>query len=145
MDSHTRLPFLVRSFAGLVALTLAAALPACEADHSAPRTADFTRLTGELESYERANLDDTWNATLAAMDKLAFVVVQRDRSDVEALVMAKTQGGREVRIRISRETTIISRVRIRVDTLGDESLSRVILQQIQSELARSATAETPRR
>lgn len=118
-------------------------LTACETDHSAPRTADFTRLTGELESYEQATLDQTWQACKTAMDRLAFVVTQEDRTDLEGRMLARTQGGREVRIRVSKETTVISKVRIRVDTLGDEPLSRVILQQIEAALPGNATKATP--
>ncbi len=131
-----------RPAALLLTLALLAALvmPGCEADHSAARMADFTRLTGELEAYEQASLDQTWQACKTAMDRLAFIVTQEDLTDLEGRMIAKTQGGREVRIRLSKETTVITKVRIRVDTLGDEPLSRVVLAQIEAALPKSAAA-----
>lgn len=102
--------------------------------------ADFTRLTGELEAYEQASLEQTWQACKTAMDRLAFIVTQEDLTDLEGRMIAKTQGGREVRIRLSKETTVITKVRIRVDTLGDEPLSRVVLAQIEAALPKSAAA-----
>ncbi len=131
--------------AALLLSTLIAPLGliACQSDRPLPRNANFISLTRELESFEAATLDQTWQATLTAMDRLGFIVTQKDRTDLEARLLARTQGGRDVRIRVSRETTVISSVRIRVDLLGDETLSRVILQQIQATLPGLNTLAAP--
>jgi len=133
---HTRSPRLhtLRTLRLAAALIAPLGLTACQSEHPLPRTANFISLTRELESFEAATLDETWQATLTAMDRLGFIVTQKDRTDLDARLLARTQGGRDVRIRISRETTVISSVRIRVDLLGDETLSRVVLQQIQATL-----------
>lgn len=133
---HTRSPHLhtLRALALTATLIVPLGLIACQSDHPLPRTANFSQVTRELESFEAASLDETWQATLAAMERLGFVVSQKDRTDLDAMVLAHTQGGRDVRIRLSKETTVISSVRIRVDLLGDETLSRVVLQQIEATL-----------
>ena len=118
-------------------------LTACQSDHPLPRTANFIQFTRELEAFEAATLDETWQATLTAMDRLGFIVSQKDRTDLDAMVLAHTQGGRDVRIRLSKETTVISSVRIRVDLLGDETLSRVVLQQIEATLPGLNTLSQP--
>lgn len=118
------------------------ALSACQNDHPLPRSASYSQLTCELEAFEAASFDATWQAALAAMDRLGFVVTQQDRTDLEARLLAHTQGGRDVRIRILKDTTVISAVRIRVDLLGDETLSRVILQQIEANLPTKPVSTT---
>ena len=143
MHTSSRRSHTLRAAFLLSALIAPLGLIACQSDHPLPRTANFISLTRELESFEAATLDQVWQASLTAMDRLGFIVTQKDRTDLDARLLAHTQGGRDVRIRISRETTVISSVRIRIDLLGDETLSRVILQQIQATLPGLNTLAAP--
>jgi len=124
-------------------LPLLLPLSACQTTRPAQPSASYTQVVGELEAIEHATLDQTWDASLIAMERLGFVVTQRDRTDVEARILAHTQGGREVRIRLSKDTTILSRLRIRVGTFGDESLSRLILERIETHLPVKTAGATP--
>ncbi len=132
----------LRRVALLAPALLLAPLSACETSRPAVPSADYSQVVGELEAIEQATLDQSWDASLTAMERLGFVVSQRDRSDVEARILAHTQGGREVRIRLSKDTTMLSRIRIRVGTFGDEALSRLILDRIETHLP-VKTAEVP--
>lgn len=116
------------------AAALLAPLSACQTSRPAQPSANYSQVVGELEAIEQATLDQAWDASLTAMERLGFVVSQRDRNDVEARILAHTQGGREVRLRLSKDTTILSRIRIRVGTFGDEALSRLILERIETHL-----------
>lgn len=147
MNNHTLRPSraLLRRTVALALTSLPAALSACATSRPAEPAANYTQVVGELEAIEQATLDQSWDASLTAMERLGFVVSQRDRSDVEARILAHTQGGREVRIRISKDTTMLSRIRIRVGTFGDESLSRLILERIETHLPVETAEVTPAR
>ncbi len=131
--------------AALAATPLFAPLSACQTSRPAQPSANYSQVVGELEAIEQATLDQTWDASLTAMERLGFVVSQRDRNDVEARILAHTQGGREVRVRLSKDTTILSRIRIRVGTFGDEALSRLILERIETHLPVKTAGVTPAR
>jgi hypothetical protein len=86
-------------------------------------------------------MDDAWNATCVALDRLGFIITKRNQGPNKSEVVARTQGNRKVEIRLTNETEPLLHTRIRVDTIGDESLSRLVMAQIRLRYQTIASGE----
>ena len=89
---------------------------------------------GELKSTEESSLQKAWDATLAAMEDLNFVVVQRQMGDLAARIIARGEADKKISINLTRITDNITEIRIRIGTFGDETLSRLVLEKIKSHI-----------
>jgi hypothetical protein len=91
-------------------------------------------IKGELKATEEATLNKTWEATVAAIDELQFLVVNKIKDNVSAELEAKTADNKTVKIQLKRVTDNLTDISIRIGTFGDESLSRYILSKIEAKL-----------
>ncbi len=91
-------------------------------------------IKGELKATEEATLNKTWEATVAAIDELQFLVVNKIKDNVSAEIQAKTADNKTVKIQLKRVTDNLTDISIRIGTFGDESLSRYILSKIEAKL-----------
>ncbi len=91
-------------------------------------------IKGELKATEEATLNKTWQATVAAIDGLQFLVVNKIKDNVSAELEAKTADNKTVKIQLKRVTDNLTDISIRIGTFGDESLSRYILSKIEAKL-----------
>jgi hypothetical protein len=96
--------------------------------------AGYAWVNGEIKATESASLDRTWNATLAAMKDLEFPVTSQAKDAVEADLMARNASNTSIAIKLKNLSNTSTEIRIRVGTFGDESLSRIILNKINSRL-----------
>jgi hypothetical protein len=85
---------------------------------------------GELHSTEGVSLDRAWNATQAAIQDMGFIVTAKDKDAVSAKLMALTTDNTTIEITLNRNADNLTGISIRVGTLGDESMSRLILEKI---------------
>lgn len=85
---------------------------------------------GELQSTDDVSIDKAWRATILAVDDLGFVVTSKEKDAVSARLTALTADNKEVKITLNRKADKVTQIAIRVGTLGDESLSRLILDKI---------------
>jgi hypothetical protein len=91
-------------------------------------------IKGELKATEEATLNKTWEATVAAIDELQFLVVNKIKDNVSAELESKTADNKTVKIQLKRVTDNLTDISIRIGTFGDESLSRYILSKIEAKL-----------
>ncbi|MGH7851774.1 MAG: DUF3568 family protein [Thermodesulfobacteriota bacterium] len=91
-------------------------------------------IKGELKATEEATLNKTWEATVAAIDELQFLVVNKLKDNVSAELESKTADNKTVKIQLKRVTDNLTDISIRIGTFGDESLSRYILSKIEAKL-----------
>jgi hypothetical protein len=91
-------------------------------------------IKGELKATEEATLNKTWEATVAAIDELQFLVVNKIKDNVSAELESKTADNKTVKIQLKRVTDNLTDISIRIGTFGDESLSRYILSKIEARL-----------
>ncbi len=91
-------------------------------------------IKGELKATEEATLDKTWQATVAAIDELEFIVINKIKDEVSAQLEARTADNKTVKIELKRVTDNLTDVSIRIGTFGDETLSRYILSKIEARL-----------
>lgn len=91
-------------------------------------------IKGELKSTEGHSIDETWAATVAAIDELQFIVINKVKDATAAELKAQTADNKTVNIELKRIADNLTEIKIRIGTFGDEALSRYILNKIQANL-----------
>jgi hypothetical protein len=132
-DKHA--PALVRlgalaAFVGAAAL----ALPGCLAAAGAAAVGAYAYAQGEVWSTVHGSLDEAYEATTLALDELGLRVVQEARDAFGAHVVATQVQGPRVSVDLVAEAARVTRIGVRVGTLGDQEKSRTILQRIRENL-----------
>lgn len=89
---------------------------------------------GELDASISANLDAVDRAANRALEQLQFAKINEGKSAVDASITARTGQDRKIVLKLDHTGDSLTRVRIRVDTFGDESLSRLLLDKIKANL-----------
>lgn len=89
-------------------------------------------LMGELKATEAVPFDRAWNACEAGLVDLDFFITSREKDALSGVIIARGAGDRKITIKLNRQSDKVTEIRIRVDTFGDESLSRLILEKIKS-------------
>jgi predicted acyltransferase (DUF342 family) len=101
---------------------------------AAAGVAGYAYVDGEIKATEAASLTQTWDASIAAMNDLEFTVTDKSKDALSGTVTAKTAKNKTVKIKLKYISNTSTELRIRVDTFGDESLSRIVLNKINSHL-----------
>jgi hypothetical protein len=89
---------------------------------------------GELRSTQNGSLDQTWEATQAAVQELQLPVVDKTKDGLNAQLEARTGNDKKIHIRLKKEGEALTEIRIRIGTFGDEAQSRSILDAIKKRL-----------
>lgn len=89
---------------------------------------------GELDANLTHGFDAVERATNRAVEQLEFAKVNEGKSAVDAEFTLRTGQDKKITIRLDRAGENMTRVRIRVGVVGDEVLSRTILDKIQANL-----------
>jgi len=91
-------------------------------------------IQGELKSTEGYPFAKVWAATVKAIEQLDFIVVNKVSDAISGEIDSVTADNKKVKIQVKRVGDNITEIKIRVDTFGDETLSRYILNKIQSNI-----------
>ena len=89
---------------------------------------------GELRSSETANYDVAWDASLAGLKDLNYVVVDKLKGALKGRIIARAPGDKKVTIDLEKESGMATRIGIRIGTLGNEAQSRTVLDAIKKHL-----------
>jgi hypothetical protein len=94
----------------------------------------YTR--GELRVARFATLEETWQATHLALERLQLTVHTERIGERRWYIMAKDENhGPEMRISLDRRSPVMTRISIRVGIFGDPAVSNQIVRQIDLYLA----------
>ncbi|MBE1425149.1 hypothetical protein H4684_001793 [Desulfomicrobium macestii] len=93
----------------------------------------YTYVAGMLQRTYNANLDTTYQATLAGCEALGLPVQDRQKQLSKASVKV-VDGDRDVWISLTAQSSTTTEVSVRVGYLGDELASRRIHEAIQARL-----------
>jgi opacity protein-like surface antigen len=85
---------------------------------------------GEDSRVHRANLDQTWTATLDALKQMNIRVEKSDKDALGGTVEAKRADGTEVKIKEEPAEGNSTQVKIRVGVFGDQNASEAIQNSI---------------
>lgn len=89
---------------------------------------------GELETAYAAPYNQTWKATIKAMEKMNLKVTHTHKGATEGIVESKQADGTKVTTRLKSSSRDVTSMKIRVGILGDEESSRTIDRYIRAEL-----------
>jgi hypothetical protein len=117
----------------LLALLAPLAMPGCSSSPP-PATGTFHAVTRELEATLDAPLERAFAAAEQAVRDMKFEVVSA-RSDVlQGVVRSRMADGTGVDVDLKKITDRTTLVRIKVGTLGDQAVSRSLLDQIRKHI-----------
>jgi hypothetical protein len=89
---------------------------------------------GELDATLGNRLEAVDKATNTALTDLRFVRTSEKKDALVSLYEVRTAEDKKVSVKVYRITDTLTKVRIRVEIFGSETLSRTILEKIQAEL-----------
>ena len=118
-------------------LGAAATLEGCVVVAVGAGAAGVAYLNGDFEATLDATPPRVVDATEAALKEMEVEIQPPERSGIDGRVVGRTALNRKVEVIVKRETDATSKVWIRIDTFGDEPLSRQILEKIKAHLQRS--------
>ena len=101
--------------------------------------ATYAYVDGDAVEAIEAPLPDAINATKAAFEDMKAAVDTYDPSSVPAKVFARTASDKHVKVQLRRVTDTVTKVQVRVDTLGDETLSHEVINRIKGHLGKPIT------
>ena len=90
--------------------------------------------TGELRSTEDAAMEDVEAACAVAIDRLGYEDVEVEREADRVRFRARTAGGEPVDLRVLARGPERTELRIRIGVFGDETTSRLVLEEIHQSL-----------
>jgi hypothetical protein len=85
---------------------------------------------GELKSLEDVTVAQAWVAAKQAMSDLEFSVTSEEKDAFNGQLIARGASDKKITVNLARKSDVVTEVRIRVGTFGDEAMSRKILETI---------------
>ena len=137
---NNRLDLRSRSHRSAVAITLAGLFVLASGGCGAlvpPGTAGTSAIafvTGELHSIEDVSLSELDGACNAAIERLAYEEIDVSREADQVRFRARTAGGEPVDVRLFARGPLRTELTIRIGLLGDETTSRLVLEEIHQSL-----------
>ena len=119
---------------GFLSVAALSALPGCIVAAAAVGAGTAAYVSGDLEDRIEAPPARVVQAAERSLKKKDVTVVSSDATGIDGKLIARTALDKKIEITVKREGETGSRIAIRVDTFGDEDLSRQILAGIRDEL-----------
>ena len=89
---------------------------------------------GELSTDVTHDLDAVFAASQRALNELEIIKIDDKKTQVDAQILSRTATDKKIVINLNRVTDTLTKVYIKVGVVGDETLSRLILDKIFAEL-----------
>jgi hypothetical protein len=89
---------------------------------------------GDMKATEQAPLDTCWTATLATMKDMQYPITYEAKDAQAGELRAVNASGTTINIHLEKLSTTATKVSIRVGTMGDENLSRIIIGKIEDHI-----------
>lgn len=120
----------------IVALGLLPILSGCAAAvaGAAAGAGAIAYVRGELQSTLEHDFNRTVEATRTALKDLEFARISEKKDAIDAEFIYRTALDKKITIKLAKVTDKTTKVKIRVDLLGDEALSMTILEKIKANL-----------
>ncbi|GMV26373.1 MAG: hypothetical protein AMXMBFR58_24040 [Phycisphaerae bacterium] len=89
-------------------------------------------IEGELRYARRVSLDVAAAAYEAALDRLGFPIRQRSSKPGYIYLSADQENGEEIQVRLTRNSNVVTSIRIRIGLLGDQAIARLIMEEAET-------------
>ena len=119
----------------LGALSSCAAPVVMTAGVTAAQAGTMAFANGDLETAQRVPLGAAFAAAHRALDRLALPIEKETLYPEVAFLTATLGDGRRIKIVLERESPVLTKFTLRVGAFGDQPISRVVMTQIQEEMA----------
>ncbi len=96
----------------------------------------YSYVKGQLEQDYPVGLDKTYNASIAALERLELVLIDRNKDKLGATIKARRTDDTKITVKLSARGDENTHVAIRVGTFGDQDVSRRIDDEIRRALGR---------
>ena len=119
----------------LLTFTLAISYPlgGCVPTLAGDGDGSIAYVAGELQAQEALSIDDSWSATIRALEALELNVKEQDKDALSAKAVAYGSDDKKVTVRLRRESADITGLKVRVGLWGDKGFSMTILEKIEEE------------
>lgn len=101
---------------------------------AAAGAATVAYVRGELSASISRNIDDVDRATNRAAEQLGFARINESSDALARVITLRTAEDKKIEVRLNRTTDHLTSVKIRVGLLGDEAISRALLDKINANL-----------
>jgi len=119
--------------AAIAAASFLLGLGSCAAAGKPPAGA-VAYVGGDLEGRLDASPQRVVQASEAAFEEMDIRLISADATGIDGKVIGRTALDKKIEITARRDADTSCKVSIRVDTFGDEALSRQIFEKIRSKL-----------
>jgi hypothetical protein len=92
--------------------------------------ATYAYVTGDLKIEYPIPYESVWEATVKALQDLDIAVEEKTKDGISGTIKAKRSNDTPVHIKVKREASEITIVKIRVGVFGDKEKSVVIMEAI---------------
>lgn len=124
---------LVRVLFFLYALLLLG-VAGCASRNDAQSPVGVTYSKGSLTAVEEVEFRSAWRACLAALNYTGVTVLDQATTPTEGLLDGRTNDLKAVKVRLRRLSAGKTEIRIRISSLGESELSRLIYDNIKAAL-----------
>ena len=114
-------------------LLLASLTTACVPTLAGDGDGSIAYVAGELQAQEALSIDDSWSATIRALEALELNVKEQDKDALSAKAVAYGSDDKKVTVRLRRESADTTGLKVRVGLWGDKGFSMTILEKIEEE------------
>jgi hypothetical protein len=132
MNIKTR--FLPVTVLVLIAALATALISGCVNVSGGGTAAKYAYLKGSLEATLEAGLDKAFRASGDAVKDLQFAKISESKDALLAIVVARNAADKKIEIQLDKISDTLTKLKIKVGTIGDEELSVKILEKIKANL-----------
>jgi hypothetical protein len=120
---------------GILLICAGAVLQGCSTNKvgaEAAGTASYAWVS--LESIEPVSIEKVYVATLKAVDELKLPVIQKGVDSMSGKIIARDVEDKKIVVTLNATTDGMTKLSIRVGTIGDEAKSKLLYEQIKKNL-----------
>jgi hypothetical protein len=89
---------------------------------------------GELNATESAGIEKVYDASLKAVEELKLPIIQKGVDSMSGKIIARDVEDKKIIITLTAATGGMTKMSIKVGTLGDEGKSKLIYEQIKKKM-----------
>lgn len=89
---------------------------------------------GELNATESAGIEKTYDASLKAVEELKLPIIQKGVDSMSGKIITRDVEDKKIIITLTAATGGMTKISIKVGTLGDEGKSKLIYEQIKKKM-----------
>lgn len=91
-------------------------------------------IEGELRAARRTPIDRMTRSYKLALESLYFPIMTERIEDDRAYLVADQNGGDDIEVKLTRNSDMVTSVRIRIGVFGDQAIARLVMEEAEKYL-----------